>query len=201
MQLPDFFDAAPRLQLHDPLAAFLGAARDGVLDYGYADVVKLAGHSCPTVASAFLLTRAALAVLYPGALAERGALRVQFSGARLDGVNGVFASVVSLLTGATEDGGFKGLGGRFDRRRLLEFEADIAGQMRVTRLDTGATVDAWARLEQVPGNARAFELLPLCLAGKASVEEVEQFRALWQQRVRMLLTQHADDPAVFETRH
>ena len=68
MPFPQFFDAAPRITVRDPLARFLGAADDGVIDYGYADVVKLAGHSCPTVASAYLMTRAALGSLYPDAL-------------------------------------------------------------------------------------------------------------------------------------
>ena len=40
---PEFFDRAPRLQLRDPLAEFLGAAREGLIEYTYADSVKLAG--------------------------------------------------------------------------------------------------------------------------------------------------------------
>jgi hypothetical protein len=62
MHFPEFFEIAPRITIHDPLAAFLGAAADGIIEYCYADAVKLAGHSCPTVASAYLMTRAALAV-------------------------------------------------------------------------------------------------------------------------------------------
>ena len=34
---PDFFAAVPRIRLRDPLAAFLGAAAGGALEYGYAD--------------------------------------------------------------------------------------------------------------------------------------------------------------------
>lgn len=60
MQFPDFFEAAPRITVRDPLARFLGAAEDGIIEYRYADAVRLAGHSCPTVASAYLMTRAAL---------------------------------------------------------------------------------------------------------------------------------------------
>ncbi len=200
MQLPDFFEAGPRLRVFDPLAEFLGAARSGVIDYGYADVVKLAGHSCPTVASAYLLTRAALTALYPQAMPERGAIRVELRGQRLDGVNGVFANVVSLLTGATEDTGFKGIGSFFDRRQLLFFGADIRAQMRLTRVDTAQHVDATAHLEQVPGQARTFQLLPRCLGDSASADEQAEFRALWQARVKSLLIDHADDPAVFEVR-
>ena len=200
MHLPEFFAASPRLRVFDPLADFLGAAQDGVFEYVYADVVKLAGHSCPTVASAFLLTRAALAALYPQALAQRGSIRVELRGARLEGVNGVFASVLTLLTGATEDTGFKGIGGHFDRRGLLFFGADIPAQMRLTRVDTAQHVDATAHLEQVPGQARTFQLLPRCLGDSASADEQAEFRALWQARVKSLLIDHADDPAVFEVR-
>ena len=45
--LPGFF-AACWPSVADPLAALLGAAEDGRLEYHYADAVRLAGHSCPT---------------------------------------------------------------------------------------------------------------------------------------------------------
>ena len=198
MQMPDFFEAAPRVALRDPLAAFLGAAHGGIFDYGYADVVKLAGHSCPTVASAFLLTRTALAALYPDGLPERGGLLVQLRGERLEGGNGVIANVVSLLTGATEDTGFKGIGGRFDRRQRLFFGADIPGQVRFTRLDSTAFVDLSACLDRVPPDARLSRLMALSLAGTATDDEMGLFQRLWQERVRALLLHHADDPGVFE---
>lgn len=197
MQLPDFFDLAPHITLRDPLAAFLGAARGGTLDYGYADAVKLAGHSCPTVASAFPSTRIALAALYPTGLPVRGGISVALRGERLDGVNGVIANVVGLLTGATEDMGFKGIAGRFDRRQLLAFGADIPGQIRFTRLDDASFVDVSARPERVPANPRLGLLMPRCLSGTATDEEQSEFQSLWQDRVRALLLQHADDPAVF----
>jgi hypothetical protein len=125
---PEFFDEAPSIRRRDPLAAFLGAARDGVLEYGYADGVRLAGHSCPTVASAFLMARAALAALYGSEVPERGGVRVEMRDAAQEGVTGVIANVVSLVTGATVDTGFKGIGGQFDRSRLL------AGGSRASKL-------------------------------------------------------------------
>mgnify|MGYP003492414693 FL=1 len=45
--------------MRDPLAELLGAAEGGRLEYTYADAVKLTGHSCPTVAGAWLATRQA----------------------------------------------------------------------------------------------------------------------------------------------
>ena len=193
MQFPDFFEAAPRISVRDPLARFLGAAEDGIIEYRYADAVKLAGHSCPTVASAYLMTRAALAALYPDTLAERGGIRVELREDRLEGVAGVVANVASLITGATQDTGFKGIGGRFDRRNLLFFGADMPGQLRFTRTDTGATVNVSARIERVPADPRIPLLLPRCLAGAATPAEATLFQSLWQDRVRTLLVEHADD--------
>lgn len=198
MQLPDFFDAAPRIRVRDPLAEFLGAAPGGVLEYGYADVVKLAGHSCPTVASAYLLARAAFRALYPDSLPVRGGISVELREDALDGVTGVIANVLTLLTGATVDTGFKGLAGRFDRRRLLAFDVDLPGQIRFTRLDSGASVVVSAHLQHVPGDARVSVLMPRCLTGVASADEQQLFHTIWQERVRKLLLEYADDPRVID---
>ncbi len=194
---PEFFAAAPRIRLRDPLADFLGASAEGVIEYGYADVVKLAGHSCPTVASAYLMARAALYALFPGTLPERGAVQVAMPQPAHEGVSGVMGNVISFLTGAAGEGGFHGIGGRFDRRDLLSYGApELAGQVRFTRTDTGAAVDVEARAERVPGDARMRTLIARCITGAATPEEAQLFRTLWQDRVRRLLTEHADDAEV-----
>lgn len=194
---PEFFAAAPTIRLRDPLADFLGASADGVLEYGYADVVKLAGHSCPTVASAYLMARAALQALFPGTLPERGAVRVAMPQPVDEGVSGVMGNVISFVTGAAGEGGFHGIGSRFGRRDLLSYGApDLAGQVRFTRTDTGASVGVLARPERVPGDPRMRELISRCMTGSATPDESRLFRTLWQDRVRRLLTEHADDPEV-----
>lgn len=195
-RFPAFFDAAPVLRVHDPLAAFLGAARDGLLEYRYADVVQFAGHSCPTVASAFLATRAALQALYQGALPRRGEVRVELRDPVDEGVTGVIGSVAGLLTGAAGAGGFRGIGGRFARQDLLAFGVALRTPLRFTRLDTDAAVGVSIDLRSVPGDPRAMQLMPRCLQGTASAAEMEQFGAAWQERVRRLLLEHAGDPAV-----
>jgi len=53
MKYPSFIDVVPKIKLYDPLAEFLGAIDDGIVEYIYFDAIKLAGHSCPTVASAY----------------------------------------------------------------------------------------------------------------------------------------------------
>lgn len=201
MHYPDFFDTIPRLQMHDPLADFLGAAESGCIEYAYLDAVKLAGHSCPTVASAYWLTCLALRALYGATLPERGGVQVTFRDSRVSGVTGVIANVVSLLTGATTDTGFKGLAGRFDRRDLLAFDAEQPLDIRFTRKDSGAAVDAMARLRDVPADPQMAPLMQRCLAGDASADEARRFRVLWQDRVRRVLLEHATDPDIFVIRH
>lgn len=197
---PEFFAAVAPLKLRDPLAQFLGAADQGELEYRYLDVVKLAGHSCPTVAAAYWLTHRALSALYPGELPERGAIRVDFRADRLSGVTGVIANVVSLLTGATGDTGFKGLAGLFDRRNLLFFNAAVPLDIRFTRTDSGRAVDAAARPGQVAADPEMPDLMQRCLAGQGDAEDARRFGELWQDRVRRMLLDHRADPEVFIVR-
>lgn len=200
MTHPGFFEAVPPLVVRDPLAGFLGAASGGLIEYRYVDAVKLAGHSCPTVAAAWQLTRRALAALYGDEIPVRGGIRVELGEERTAGTAGVTASVAALLTGAAGDGGFKGIGGHFDRRDLLAFGADLPGRMRFTRLDTGIAVDAEADLSGIPGDPATIPLLQRCLSGAASAGDVRRFGELWQDRVRRILLDHADDDAVFAVR-
>ena len=97
---PDFFNQAPVMRVRDRLAEFLGAAEGGVMDYHYVDAVRLAGHSCPTVAGAYLMTVKGMRALYGSDMPERGNIEVLMSNGREEGVTGVIASVATLLTGA-----------------------------------------------------------------------------------------------------
>lgn len=195
-QTPAFFAQAPRIQLYDPLAQFLGASVDGLITYEFADVVALAGHSCPTVASAYLMTRAALKALYGEDIPVRGNLAVAWQDERDEGVIGVMANVVSMLTGAADDSGFKGIGGYFQRSERLHFGEPIAAEVRFTRLDTGKSVLVSTDLSSIPMAAQARALLPLCIQGQATMAQRLEFGALWQERVRAILLEHADDPEV-----
>jgi formylmethanofuran dehydrogenase subunit E len=197
MHTPPFYGEVRSLTVHDPLAEFLGAAENGRIEYHYIDAVKLAGHSCPTVAAAYWMTLKALASLYPDSLPERGGIRVEFRQDRLSGVTGVIANVVAMLTGATHDTGFKGIGGRFDRRQLLYFSADVAEEIRFTRMDTGQAVEVAARMQSIPFAPRTPELMQKCLDGSATPEEASEFRENWQARVRALLLDHGDDAEIF----
>ena len=200
MRYPDFFDAVPGIRLRDPLADFLGAAADGIIEYSYLDAVKLAGHSCPTVASAYWLTRRALHALYGDRLPERCGVRVEFAANVAEGVTGVIANVVSMLTGAAGEGGFKGLAGRFERRRLLSFDGELPLEVRYTRLDGQGQINAAAFPGRVPADPEMGALMQRCLSGLADATEIRQFGALWQERVRRILLEHGADDAVFVVR-
>ncbi|CDM23000.1 FmdE family protein [Castellaniella defragrans] len=195
MAFPAFFAQAPRIALHDPLAQLLGASDDGLIEYGYEDAVRLAGHSCPTVAGAWLMTVRALRALYPGSIPQRGDIDVTFADGATNGVTGVIANVVSLVTGATADTGFKGLAGQHDRRNLLHFQGDVPGEIVFTRRDTGDRVAVSFSAQGVPGSPAAMPMLQKILSGIATDTEKQDFAHLWQDRVRRIL-EAVDQPGL-----
>lgn len=199
MAHPAFFDQVPSIVMRDRLAEFLGASSDGLMTYQYIDAVRLAGHSCPTVAGAYLMTRRALQILYPDTVAERGCIQVKLSGGLDEGVTGVIGSVIGLITGAAGPGGFKGIGGHFRRQNLMYFAADVKAEARFERTDTGATVELAASLNRVPGDPRMGTFLQRLLTGQAAPEEAKEFASLWQDRVKRILIDHADDPELIVT--
>ncbi len=190
------FSGAPTIALRDPLLKILGPCDDGEITYGYADAVRAAGHSCPTVAGAFLMAAKGLAHLYPDGKPERGAVRVEMRADRAEGVTGVQARILSLILGAAEEDGFKGMLGRFDRRGLLAFNAPISGQVRLTRIDTGAAVELDYHPEAVPAFVSPRQVMQKILVGTATEEEKAAVRELWQNRVRNILTGERDNPAL-----
>lgn len=176
------------IDLVDPLAELLGARRPReTFHYGYDDVVKLSGHSCPTVAGAYLMTLAALRHLYPGDVPARGQIEVTVGGRRDDGSAGPMSQVVALLTGAAPETGFGGLMGRHRRRDLLTFDPALSDRIRFRRLDTGAAVDVAYDPSGVPAHPDLGRLLGAVLAGRATDEERSRFGELWQARVAAIL--------------
>jgi len=200
MKYPDFFDQAPSITVYDGLAEFLGACSDGLITYRYIDAVRLAGHSCPTVAGAYLMTRRALGLLYPDTTPARGAIQVRFSAALDEGVTGVIGSVIGLITGAAGAGGFKGIGGNFRRQNLMHFASGVAAEVCFERSDNGSAVQLSMQLNGVAADARTATLLRKVLDGLSTADDVRQFGTLWQERVKRLLTDRADDPDLFTVR-
>ncbi len=199
MNFPDFYNQAPVVRTFDRLAQLLGASDGGLLDYCYADAVRLAGHSCPTVAGAFLSGRAALRVLYPDGPAERGMIEVAMPAPAHHGTTGVVAQVLTLLTGAAGENGFQGLGGRHARDGLLSFagrhESDAIG---FRRRDTGDSVAVELDTAPVPGDPQMRPLLTAIMQDSASEAQKRDFARVWQERVRRMLLDFADDVRVIK---
>jgi hypothetical protein len=188
MQTPSFFADAPTITLADPLANFLGAATDGVITYEYADAVKLAGHSCPTVAGAYLMTRQALAHLYGDDTPERGNIKVDLRDPIDEAVTGVIGNVIGLITGAAGDGGFKGIGPRFRRAGLMAYGIKQEQEVRFIRVDTGASIGADYNASIVAPHASQGPLMQAIMSGTATPDDVQSFGAVWQQRVSAIMT-------------
>ena len=186
MNYPKFYDEIQTIKVKDPLSSVLGAFEAGEYEFSYLDVVKSAGHSCPTVAGAYLITLEALKALYQGELAVRGNVKVEFKEGLEDGVAGVIGNVVSQITGATDKSGFKGLGGNFARHSLMFFDADISSSARFTRLDNGKRVDVVYDPSSVMPNPAMQPLMQKVMQGVATAEEFKEFGELWQDRVERI---------------
>ena len=199
MHYPDFFDKVPAISLQDPLSDFLGAFEEGKLEITYLDCVKLAGHSCPTVAGAYLMVLRGLERLYPDALPQRGMIEVSMGDKETEGVTGVICNVISFVAGASGVNGFKGIQGHFSRDNLIRYEVPMNGEVKLTRLDTEESVELSYDPSVIPGDPAMKPLMGKALQGLASDEERKAFRALWQKRVEAILLspQHWDEMITF----
>ncbi|MBF8250994.1 MAG: hypothetical protein HW382_622 [Deltaproteobacteria bacterium] len=196
-----FFDQAPEIRLKDPLAYILGAMEaDGVMVFKYPDAVKMAGHSCAAVSGAYMVTVKALKALYGDDIPVRSQITVLIKGGPTDLAYGPMAQVISLITGAAGNTGFKGLGRVGGRQNKLVFD-DKDFQFNTfifQRDDTGRSVKVTYNPQVLPQNPDMGDLMPLVVSGKASKEERDQFVAMWQGNVKKVLLEPDKYPGLFE---
>ena len=183
MTYPDFFNQIETITLQDKLSEFLGTFQDGIVTFSYLDIVKSAGHSCPTVAGAYLLCLHGLKELYGTQLPQRGEIFVSFKEKDTDGVAGVIASVVTHITGATKTLGFKGIGNKFVRHSLMKFEDDITSSIKLTRTDNNTSVELVYDPSSIKANPQQKLLMQKIMQNTATSEEKQTFASLWQKRV------------------
>ena len=187
MQYPDFYTQVPNIKLYDPLSEFLGAIEQGEVEISYLDCVKLAGHSCPTVAGAYLMAKEGLKALYTDTLPERGMVKVEMRDNIAQGVTGVVANVISFIIGASDESGFKGIQGKFSRDNLVFFDVEMPTEVKLTRLDTEESVHLSYNPSSIQPDEKMMPLLGKSLKGLASNKEQETFKKLWQERVKKIL--------------
>ncbi|WP_136687986.1 hypothetical protein [Halorhabdus amylolytica] len=189
------YDVEP-IEIRDPVAETLGVLKPGEpFVITYRDVVKEAGHSCPTASGAYRITQLGLDALYPGDLPLRSDVEVRVPGPRDDATYGVMSRIISYITGATQEDGFGGLGdGVGNRRELLAFDAFDPGgtepTFRFRRTDTGETVEVTYHVGAVPDGDPATGNLRRILDGMVTDEQREAFEGAWNSRVQRVL---ADD--------
>lgn len=193
----DFFDTVETIKMKDPLAVALGAMdKGGVFPFTYADAVKCAGHSCPAVAGAYKSTQLALKALYNDETPVRGNIKVTFRGGVDYKVNGPISQVVTFITGASAESGFKGLGpaGKYGRYNLMAFRTDLTPDPKAVcsmifqRTDSEKKVEVTYNVNVVPASERIDKLMPLVISGKANEDEAKEFGNLWQERVNTILS-------------
>jgi len=187
MQYPSFFDKVPPVELQDTLSDFLGVFVEGKFSISYLDCVKLAGHSCPTVAGAYLVTMKGLKELYGEDLPQRGEIEITINGSKDDGVNGIFGTIISFIVGAGDSGGFKGIQGNFSRNNLLAYTFLNEGIVKFTRVDTKQSVTLTYDPSSIKPHPQMKELMQKSIKGLANNEEKILFGKLWQERVEKIL--------------
>ena len=132
------------IPVFDPFSDFLlGSAEEKSYEVSLLDVVRFAGHACPSMVGAFLMTRRAIQELYPeSGICIRGEIEIDMPGAPTQGANGPIANVFGFITGAWSETGFGGLQGKFKRRGLLRFNSAAVtdGGVRFSRPALGLSV-------------------------------------------------------------
>ncbi|MHC4839339.1 MAG: FmdE family protein [Planctomycetota bacterium] len=184
-KLAEFAASVAPIELSDPLAEFLGFRAEGeVVSFTLEDAGRFAGHLCPTVATAFVMTRAALKRLYPDSIPVRGDIELTIASAPDQFANGPLARVIGYIIGAARDDGFRGLMGNWPRKDLLKFdpEATPFGSVTFKRTDTGSTVTITALAEKLPKVPEISTNLKSALEGDSTAHAT--FQTAWTQAVK-----------------
>jgi len=169
------------VNIHEPFAEYLMA---GPQEYQFKisllDVVRFAGHACPSMVGAFLISQKAIQELFPETnICVRGQIAVEIPTSVTQGATGPISNVFSMIFGAWEQSGFGGLSGQFARRGLLKYDSSSTqpGTFRFRNLKTGAAVD----ISYDPSLAPAPD----------SVENLP-FQKLWRHKIATILESPTD---------
>lgn len=165
-----------QILVREPFAEFLKADQE---EYSFPisllDVVRFAGHACPSMVGAFVISQRAIRELFPetGVLI-RGQVAVEIGSAVDRGATGPISNVFSMIFGAWEKSGFGGIQGNFVRRGLLSYEvSDLSpGTYRFKHLGTGKTVEIFYDSSQVDLKGDLSDL---------------SFQEVWRMKIRRVM--------------
>lgn len=165
-----------KIRVHEPFAEFLMADKP---EYDFTisllDVVRFAGHACPSMIGAFLISQRAVKELFPETnTCIRGQVAIELPTPIDQGPSGPISNVFSMIFGAWERSGFGGLQGRFVRRNLLKYDSRAVpkGTYRFHNLQTGKHVD----IAYDPSKAEV-----------AADPAATPFQKIWRLKIRTIL--------------
>ncbi len=93
------------------------------------------------------------------------------------------AQVLMNITGATTDTGFMGIQGKFNRRGLLDYGADIQSDVRFTRIDTNKSIEVSYTPAKVVTSG---EIMMSAIGPDATEESKRTFPHRWQEMVKTI---------------
>ncbi|MDH4227089.1 MAG: FmdE family protein [Deltaproteobacteria bacterium] len=195
-----FYDEVETISLKEPLAYVLGSQeKDSLCHFTFHDAIKMAGHACPAVSSAYKVTALALKALYGTETPVRGEILVLIKGGATQLAYGPQSQVITLITGASGITGFKGLGGKYSRFNKLVFDEDDFQFCTYIfqRADTGKAVRVIYDPGKLPEDPAMAELSPKVIKGGATPEEHARFISLWQDKVKKILLESNKLPGLF----
>lgn len=188
MTYPDYYHEIEHIVLKDHLSQFLGSTGEGIIDFSYLDIVKTAGHGCVLVSGTYLMALKGLKKLYGNEMPVRGEIKVELRGTLDEGNSGAAAQVLSNITGATANTGFQGIQGKYNRRGLLYYGANISSNVRFTRLDTQESMEVFYTPERV---VQSGPIMQSAIGPNATEESRKTFPKRWQEMVKTIF-QNAD---------
>lgn len=143
---PSYYKEIDRIVVKDVMTRYFNVNQSGIMSYGLEDAAKTAGHICPAITGAFLMTQHALSALATdyrnnpsnanitsydsdSGLMYRGGIHVTMSGKDdVGNAPNAMANIMSLITGAKGADGFK-KGPDFpfaNRQNLLHYDSSLA---------------------------------------------------------------------------
>ncbi len=180
----DFFDKIEKIVLKDELLQFLWVNNDGIIDFSYVDIVKSAGHSCGTVAWAYLIALKWLKALYWEELPNRWRIKVEIKKDPSDDNAWVIWCVLSNITWATTNYWFGWIPTwKFNRRNTLFYNVDIENDVRLTDLETWKSVEVNYRPWKV---VNPMQILKSAIWPNAIEEDKKTFPVRFQKMVETI---------------
>jgi hypothetical protein len=167
-----------KISVYEPFSDFLlGTEEEKRFDLTLLDIVRFAGHACPSMVGAFLISQRVIKELFPDGVCVRGEIEIDIPSAVTQGATGPISNVFGFIFGAWGETGFGGLKNQFVRRGLMRYSVpDVpAGAFRFRNVKTGACMDVFYNPNLAPLDS----------------QDQEPFQLQWRRKIKSIL-EHQD---------